>query len=307
VRHHRGVRERPHRGAPGQGGPPARFQVTSHKMELYGSASRASGRSPGETRRGPDEHEAREAPSGRGRRRARPVGRRVRRASRATHRRRWMPRRTWRSCSGCQCSGAGGSTAASCGQGGGGAVPGDLVLPLHRDRSALQQIYDQDQARGLVAIAVGMDLEGPQVLRPFADQLGLRYPVLVADDAVRSGQTAFGKVGLLPTTLIIGRDGRGGLDLRRGGGAGNAGAADRRGAEEVRSPLNAARGRFVRPRSARRAPAARGAERPYVPGGGLPWRGPIRRRRGSPTGSSAGRGSGCRPSASAGGTWRCRG
>lgn len=72
----------------------------------------------------------------------------------------------------------------------------------------LQQIYDQDQPRGLVAIAVGMDLEGPQVLRPFADQLGLRYPVLVADDALRNGQTAFGKVGLLPTTLIIGRDGR---------------------------------------------------------------------------------------------------
>ena len=79
---------------------------------------------------------------------------------------------------------------------------------LHRDRPRLQQIYDQDQARGLVAIAVGMDLEGPQVLRPFADQLGLRYPVLVADDALRNGQTAFGKVGLLPTTLIIGRDGR---------------------------------------------------------------------------------------------------
>lgn len=72
----------------------------------------------------------------------------------------------------------------------------------------LQQIYDHDQARGLVAVAVGMDLEGPQVLRPFADQLGLRFPVLIADDALRAGQTAFGKIGLLPTTLIIGRDGK---------------------------------------------------------------------------------------------------
>lgn len=72
----------------------------------------------------------------------------------------------------------------------------------------LQEISDREQGRGLVALAVGMDLEGPQVLRPFADQLGLRFPVLIADDALRSGQTAFGKVGLLPTTLIIGRDGR---------------------------------------------------------------------------------------------------
>jgi thiol-disulfide isomerase/thioredoxin len=72
----------------------------------------------------------------------------------------------------------------------------------------LQEIYDHEQGRGLVAVAVGMDLEGPQVLRPFADQLGLRYPVLIADDALRNGQTAFGRVGLLPTTLIIGRDGK---------------------------------------------------------------------------------------------------
>jgi thiol-disulfide isomerase/thioredoxin len=72
----------------------------------------------------------------------------------------------------------------------------------------LQEIYDHDQGRGLVAIAVGMDLEGPQVLRPFADQLGLRFPVLIADDALRNGQTAFGKISLLPTTLIIGRDGK---------------------------------------------------------------------------------------------------
>ena len=72
----------------------------------------------------------------------------------------------------------------------------------------LQEIYDHDQARGLVAVAVGMDFEGPQVLRPFADQLGIRFPVLIADDALRNGQTAFGRIGLLPTTLIIGRDGK---------------------------------------------------------------------------------------------------
>ena len=46
------------------------------------------------------------------------------------------------------------------------------------------------------------------MLRPFADQLGLRFPILLADDAVRNGQTSFGRIALLPTTLIIGRDGR---------------------------------------------------------------------------------------------------
>ena len=81
-------------------------------------------------------------------------------------------------------------------------------FPCFATAPRLQELYDGYQQQGLAVVAVGMDLEGPQVLRPFADQLGLRFPVLVADDALRSGQTAFGKVGLLPTTLIIGRDGK---------------------------------------------------------------------------------------------------
>ena len=81
-------------------------------------------------------------------------------------------------------------------------------FPCFATAPRLQELYDRYQQKGLAVVVVGMDLEGPQVLRPFADQLGLRYPVLVADDAVRSGQTAFGKVGLLPTTLIVGRDGK---------------------------------------------------------------------------------------------------
>lgn len=81
-------------------------------------------------------------------------------------------------------------------------------FPCFATAPRLQEIYNRYQQQGLAVVAVGMDLEGPQVLRPFADQLGLRYPVLVSDDALRSGQTAFGKVALLPTTLIIGRDGK---------------------------------------------------------------------------------------------------
>ena len=72
----------------------------------------------------------------------------------------------------------------------------------------LQQLYDHQQSRGMVAVAVGWDAEGAQVMRPFADQLGIRFPVLLADDALRNGQTSFGRVAMLPTTLIIGRDGR---------------------------------------------------------------------------------------------------
>jgi thiol-disulfide isomerase/thioredoxin len=60
--------------------------------------------------------------------------------------------------------------------------------------------------RGLSVVGVGMDLEGVRVLQPFQEQLGLNYPVLVGDAALRDGQTAFGRITTLPTTVIIGRD-----------------------------------------------------------------------------------------------------
>jgi thiol-disulfide isomerase/thioredoxin len=81
-------------------------------------------------------------------------------------------------------------------------------FPCFATAPRLQELYDRYGQQGLAVIAVGMDIEGAQVLRPFADQLGLRFPMLLADDALRNGQTAFGKVGLLPTTLIVGRDGK---------------------------------------------------------------------------------------------------
>jgi thiol-disulfide isomerase/thioredoxin len=71
----------------------------------------------------------------------------------------------------------------------------------------LQELEQRYGARGLSVIAVGMDLEGAQVLGPFQQQLRLHYPVLVGNAALRDGKTAFGRITTLPTTVIIGRDG----------------------------------------------------------------------------------------------------
>jgi thiol-disulfide isomerase/thioredoxin len=71
----------------------------------------------------------------------------------------------------------------------------------------LQDLEKRYAARGLSVVAVGMDLEGVRVLGPFQEQLGLNYPVLVGDTALREGKTAFGRITTLPTTVIIGRDG----------------------------------------------------------------------------------------------------
>ena len=70
----------------------------------------------------------------------------------------------------------------------------------------LQDLEKRYGAQGLSVIAVGMDLEGSRVLEPFQEVLGLSYPMLVGNAALRDGQTAFGHITTLPTTVIIGRD-----------------------------------------------------------------------------------------------------
>lgn len=70
---------------------------------------------------------------------------------------------------------------------------------------ALQRDYG---AKGFQVVSVGMDLEGEKVLQPFADHYALRYPVLVANDFMREGQTAFGHIRALPTTVLLDRRGR---------------------------------------------------------------------------------------------------
>lgn len=70
---------------------------------------------------------------------------------------------------------------------------------------ALQRDYGP---RGFQVVSVGMDLEGASVLQPFADHYALRYPVLVADDRMREGLTAFGHIRALPTTVLLDRRGR---------------------------------------------------------------------------------------------------
>jgi thiol-disulfide isomerase/thioredoxin len=70
---------------------------------------------------------------------------------------------------------------------------------------ALQRDYGP---RGFQVVSVGMDLDGEKVLVPFAEHYALRYPVLVATDAMREGRSAFGPIKGLPSTILLDRRGR---------------------------------------------------------------------------------------------------
>ena len=59
--------------------------------------------------------------------------------------------------------------------------------------------------RGFSVIAVSMDEEGWDIVRPFTEELKLNFPVVIGNDEMAE---EFGGVEALPTTFIIDKEGR---------------------------------------------------------------------------------------------------
>jgi peroxiredoxin len=59
--------------------------------------------------------------------------------------------------------------------------------------------------RGFSVIAVSLDDEGWEIVRPFTDKFELNFPVVVGSDEMAD---QFGGVAALPTTFIIDKEGR---------------------------------------------------------------------------------------------------
>ena len=66
----------------------------------------------------------------------------------------------------------------------------------------LQQKY---QADGLTVLGVSMDDDGWKAVRPFLAARHINYPILLGNEEVSQ---LYGGIESLPTTLLIGRDGR---------------------------------------------------------------------------------------------------
>jgi thiol-disulfide isomerase/thioredoxin len=81
-------------------------------------------------------------------------------------------------------------------------------FPCLAELPTLKKLQAQHAEAGFTVVLVGLDLEGARVLQPFADEYQLPFPVLVADDSMRTGDTAFGQVKALPTQFLLDREGR---------------------------------------------------------------------------------------------------
>lgn len=61
------------------------------------------------------------------------------------------------------------------------------------------------EARGFTVLGVSMDEDGWKVINPYVAEKKINYPVLLADENVNK---AYGGIDALPTTFILGRDGK---------------------------------------------------------------------------------------------------
>jgi peroxiredoxin len=61
------------------------------------------------------------------------------------------------------------------------------------------------QARGFTVIGVSMDEDGWKVVNPYVAEHKINYPIVLANEEVNE---SYGGIEALPTTLLVGRDGK---------------------------------------------------------------------------------------------------
>lgn len=80
-------------------------------------------------------------------------------------------------------------------------------FPCLADLVVLQRLQRDHGEKGFANVMVGMDLEGREVLEPFASGYKLECPLLIADSRLLNGETAFGRIRELPSRVLFARSG----------------------------------------------------------------------------------------------------
>jgi len=77
--------------------------------------------------------------------------------------------------------------------------------PCVLEMPGFQRVYEDYKDQGFTVLGISRDEAGPDLVRAFLKQKGITYPVAMAWQASLNG---FGDVGGLPTSYLIGRDGK---------------------------------------------------------------------------------------------------
>jgi peroxiredoxin len=76
--------------------------------------------------------------------------------------------------------------------------------PCRASMPHLSEMQVRYERRGLAVIGLSVDEQGPQRVKRFATQLGVRFTLAMANDEVLD---AYGPIRSIPTTFFINRDG----------------------------------------------------------------------------------------------------
>ena len=77
--------------------------------------------------------------------------------------------------------------------------------PCRMEIPHFQELHEEYAGKGLVVLGVSLDQGGLSAVRPFVEQNGVTYPVLIGD---RNVANAYGGIRGIPTTFILDRNGR---------------------------------------------------------------------------------------------------
>ena len=77
--------------------------------------------------------------------------------------------------------------------------------PCRQEIPHLVALYKNYKDQGLEVVGISMDHQGPEVVRRFAENYDISYPLVMGDEAVTQ---KFGGIRALPTTFLIDRKGR---------------------------------------------------------------------------------------------------
>jgi peroxiredoxin len=77
--------------------------------------------------------------------------------------------------------------------------------PCREEIPDFVELQEQYMEKGFTLLGISLDEEGAVVAKPFAQQFGINYPVVIGNTQVSA---AYGGMQALPTAFLIGRDGR---------------------------------------------------------------------------------------------------
>jgi thiol-disulfide isomerase/thioredoxin len=78
-------------------------------------------------------------------------------------------------------------------------------VPCREEIPAFIQLQKQYAGKGFTVLGIALDDEGAAVVKPFAQKLGVNYPLVIGNTRVAA---AYGGIQAVPTAFLIGRDGR---------------------------------------------------------------------------------------------------